>query len=281
MMKRIYMCHPHTLLRTRRLLYRDNFIRHSSVMVSSPSCLLPYHNSLVVQHKSLSTDDSTAIVEPMQTVDYFDEPVTFLKHLNPLLSEKINDFILAICSKGQTCKGGGSDEGTSFKSAHSAAKVWSGLLKEVEPHNAPISAVVAVGFMLVQANVGYLESVDHLLAQTNDAGIPLLQMAQDAVTYKDDERLTYRERWHLQALDCLLRHERDEALDIYRRMLTRCPGDALALSLAMDLASILGDRSAALTIAGSVATYWQERRLVITGSSIALGIVCEIGRAHV
>jgi hypothetical protein len=210
----------------------------------------------------------------MQTVDYFDEPVTFLKHLNPLLSEKINDFILAICSKGQTCKGGGSDEGTSFKSAHSAAKVWSGLLKEVEPHNAPISAVVAVGFMLVQANVGYLESVDHLLAQTNDAGIPLLQMAQDAVTYKDDERLTHRERWHLQALDCLLRHERNEALDIYRRMLTRCPGDALALSLAMDLASILGDRSAALTIAGSVATYWQERRLVITGSSIALGIVC-------
>ena len=268
------MCHFHTLLRVRRPLYRDVSIRLSSVIVSSPKFLLPCHTSRVVQHKSISTDDSLVLVKPIQTVDYFDEPVTFLKHHNTVLLEKINDFTLAICSKGQTCRGGGSDEGTSFKSAHSVAKVWSGLLKVVEPHNAPISAVVAVGFILVQANVGYVSSVDRLLAHAHDAGIPLLQMAQEAVTYKDDKRLTYRERWHLQALDCLLRHERNEALNIYRRMLTRCPGDTLALSLAMDLASILGDRSAALTIAGSVTTYWQERRLGITGSGIALGIVC-------
>lgn len=55
---------------------------------------------------------------------------------------------------------------------------------------------------------------------------------------------------------------------ILLRHLQKCPGDGLALSLALDLAHTVGDSSAALRAAGSVAAYWNERRGGILRPSI-------------
>ena len=63
---------------------------------------------------------------------------------------------------------------------------------------------------------------------------------------KNDERLTFREKCHLQALYHMLRHERREALDILLRLLQQAPGDALALCLAIDLANAIGDPKSAM-----------------------------------
>jgi len=209
------------------------------------------------------------------TRDFFDEPVTFLGEVSPTLAASLNGFLLAVCTKGKTCKGGSSQEGPLLQSIHSSAKVWAELLLEIRScRHVPMAAVAAVGHVLVQANVGYLQSIDILLAHTNDGKIQLLPMAQEAVTFKNDERLTLRERRHLQSLDCLLNHERHQALNILMTLLQQCPGDGLALALATDLCSTLGDRKAALKISGSVAAYWQERKMAIEGSHIGLGLIC-------
>jgi hypothetical protein len=251
-------------------LFPLNSVHHLSAIPSCKlrSCSLPPH----VQHCFSTEAPPKKVVRILP--DFFDEPVTSLGEVDPALFSALNDFILAVCTKGQASKGGGGQEGPTMKATHSSAKTWAALLQEIPNNNVPIAAVAAVGHVLVQANVGYLKSVDKLLAHTDCHKVQLLTIAQDAVAYKNDERLSYRERWHLQALDCLLRHERREALKILVMLLQRCPGDGLALSLAMDLASTLGDRETALTIAGSSAAYWQERRSAIVGSHIGLGIIC-------
>ena len=73
----------------------------------------------------------------------------------------------------------------------------------------------------------------------------MLDIARAAVANKDEPHLHQRERWHLQALECLLRHEHKRALLILLKILRNCPGDVLALSLAMDIAHVLGDKDAA------------------------------------
>lgn len=126
-------------------------------------------------------------------------------------------------------------------------------------------AYIAVAPLLVQTGVGYISYVDHLLKQVPSGvdGLPSLQMlilARNAANARENENLNQRERTHLQALDCLLRHDYKRALVILLRHLHSCPGDGLAISLVFDLAHTVGDKDAAFRASGSVAAYWSERR---------------------
>jgi hypothetical protein len=126
-------------------------------------------------------------------------------------------------------------------------------------------AYIAVVPLLVQTGVSYINYVDHLLKQVPSGvdGLPPLQMmtlARNAADARENEKLNQRDRAHLQALDCLLRHDYKRALTILTRHLQSCPGDGLALSLVMDLAHTVGDKDAAFRASGSVAAYWSERR---------------------
>lgn len=223
-------------------------------------------------------------------LDFFGEPVTFMGVPQQGRKERgdaaitsavasLDGFVIGVASKGKSFTGGGEEEGIFVQGAHSAALAWSELLRHASLWNnrsgrsAPMLAYVAVAPMLVQAGVGYVSYVDHLLSKVDSGvdGLPpiqLLPLAKEAASRKDEEYLNPRERAHLQVLDCLLRHDHKRALVILLRHLQKCPGDALALSLAIDLAHTVGDSAAALRAAGSVAAYWNERRGGILKPSI-------------
>lgn len=116
-------------------------------------------------------------------------------------------------------------------------------------------AVVAVAPLLAQAGVAYVKHLDTLLIKANPGarGLPkmsLMEIAETAVSCLDDDdkknALEERERLHLQALQCLLDDEHQTALVSLLKVLRSCPGDLLALSLAMDLAFTVGDKASAL-----------------------------------
>ncbi len=117
---------------------------------------------------------------------------------------------------------------------------------------APMLAVVTVAPVLAQTGAAYVQHLDVLLRQCQSRvpGLPpvqMMNMAYHAVQYKDDtEHFNPRECMHLQALHHLLHQQYPSALVTYLKILRRCPGDALAVSLAMDLAHVLGDKQAAL-----------------------------------
>ena len=69
-----------------------------------------------------------------------------------------------------------------------------------------------------------------------------------------------RERFHMRALQYLLRDEHAHALVVLLKCLQQCPGDALALSLALDLSQTTGQAWAAGQAASAVSAYWYERR---------------------
>lgn len=216
---------------------------------------------LVSQHDKLSAAKtirqfSTPAVVPELDLrtDFFGEPITFLvPGENTDIGIAVNamdEFIVAVTSKGNSCSGGGDEEGLSTKAAHSTALVWAELLRHAAVYHssAPMLAAAAVGPVLAQANVSYLCTLDSLLKQV-DAQVPvmvnMLGMARTAAAMKDDEQLTPRERQHLKALHHMLRHERRQALETLLELLMQAPGDGLALSLAIDLANAIGDRGAA------------------------------------
>lgn len=204
-------------------------------------------------------------------LDFFGEPVTFLGRDDDNESTTSNamaamdGFLLCAVSKGKTCTGGGEEGGLEVKSAHSAAIAWAEALRYAAVWNqensvsdaehetaAPMLAVVAVAPVLAQAGVAYVKHLDTLLQQAKSRapGLPPIQMYDMAVTAaanKDNSRrFNQRERMHLTALHYLLQNEYPTALATYLRILRSCPGDALALSLAMDLSFTLGDKQAAL-----------------------------------
>jgi hypothetical protein len=219
-------------------------------------------------------------------LDFFGEPVTFFGVSSSSGDNSIttavaslDGFVIGAASKGKSFTGGGEEEGIFVQGAHSAALAWSELLRHAVLWNtrpgrsAPMLAYVAVAPMLVQTGVGYMKYVDHLLSKVESGveGLPPIQLsalAHKAASQKDDKHLNPRERAHLQVLDCLLRNDHKRALVILLRHLQKCPGDGLALSLALDLAHTVGDSSAALRAAGSVAAYWNERRGGILRPSI-------------
>ena len=221
-------------------------------------------------------------------LDFFGEPVTFFgvtsssspgdKSITNAVAS-LDGFVIGIATKGKAFTGGGEEEGIFVQGAHSAALAWAELIRHAASWNtwpgrsAPMLAYVAVAPLLVQTGVGYMNYVDHLLSKVSSGvdGLPpiqLLALAQKAALQKDDKYLNSRERSHLQVLDCLLRHDHKRALVILLRHLQKCPGDGLALSLAMDLSHTVGDSAAALRAAGSVAAYWNERQGGILRPSI-------------
>lgn len=210
---------------------------------------------------SLQSNSSTPTQAKLQ-LDFFGEPVTFIgqsvddKTTNAIAA--MDGFLLAVVSKGKSCTGGGEEEGIDVQPMHAAAVSWSEALRHAgvwntgtDNHAAPMLAVVAVAPLLAQAGAAYVRHLDELLKQARSGapGLPPIQMydmAKAAVACKADERLNHRERLHLEVLDYLLRDEHPTALAAVLRILRMCPGDAFALSLAMDLAQTVGDAESAL-----------------------------------
>ena len=224
--------------------------------------------------------------------DFFEEPVTFFGGSggaagDPALAmAALDTHIVSVVSKGKSADGGGDEEGIPTKSAHSYAISWVELLERAMQWNgaksaslgsavgtdtrtaAPMLVVAAVAPLLAQAGSAYVSNVDRILASTTVAASPrnptivqMMPMAHYAASFKDcdDDTLSPREQHHLRALHHLLNDEHREALECYQKILQLCPGDALALSLALDVSSTLSDGSAALRAATSVASYWNER----------------------
>jgi hypothetical protein len=229
-------------------------------------------------------------------LDFFGEPVTFLgadrpsvvshrQHKDTLSSAiaSLDGFLVGIASKGKSFTGGGEEYGLSTQAAHSAALAWSDLLRYAalwneypsDPINAdkrrqaPMLVHVALAPLLAQTGVAYLHHLDQVLKQV-DSGIEssdgqlkhisIWNLAHQAAAMHNHEDLQPRERAHLQALDCMLRHDHRRAMLVLQRHLQMCPGDALALSLVLDLSHTVGNPKAALDAATSVSAYWNERR---------------------
>lgn len=206
--------------------------------------------------------------------DFFGEPVTFLglqEQDSATVSQamaSLDGFLLGVVSKGRTCIGGGREAGLEIQAAHSVALQWSEAVRHAAVWNehavetsdkleksAPMLAVVTVAPVLAQTGLAYVQHLDTLLAHAKPGppGVPIIQMeqfARSAVSQKDnEEHLTLRERLHLQALDYLLQSTNSghaTALTVYIKILELCPGDVLALSQAMDLCWVLGDKASAL-----------------------------------
>lgn len=187
----------------------------------------------------------------------------------------LDGFLLGAVSKGRTCVGGGSEGGLEAQGSHSVALAWAEALRHaavwnhqtplqhskidhdstIQPpqhhRSAPMLVVVTVAPVLVQTGVAYVRHLDALLehAKPGAPGLPtiqMLQLAENAAALKDDPHLHWRERLHLEALHELLQQRHATALTVYLKILEQCPGDALAMSQAMDLCWVLGDKASAL-----------------------------------
>ena len=225
--------------------------------------------------------------------DFFEEPVTFLGGNDrttgdpALAMAALDTHIVSVVSKGKSADGGADEEGIPTKSAHSYAISWVELLERAMQWNdgsakrasqgsadasistaAPMLVVAAVAPLLAQAGSEYVANVDCILSSATVAASPrnptiiqMMPMAHYAASFKDsdDDTLSPREQHHLRALHHLLDDDHRQALECYQKILQLCPGDALALSLALDVSSTLSDGAAALRAATAVASYWNER----------------------
>lgn len=264
---------------------------------------------------------------PNTQFDFFGEPLTFLSRKDDAKTRKnqaiiithamaaLDGHLLAVISKGRSCVGGGAEGGLTVKANHAAALSWAELLRfaAVWQERAPLLTVVAVAPVLAHAGVAYVqEALDPLLARARPSsastpGLPKLQclaLAKQALhnwealekEHQDGNKKTSsssslwhdRERFHMRALSYLLRDEHNHALVVLLKCLQQCPGDALALSLAMDLSQTTGQKWAAGKAATTVSAYWYERRggiirpslpgHAVVSSLIALGLAVD-GRA--
>jgi len=215
------------------------------------------------------------------------------------ISEAVSSFdgmSLCILSRGSANLHTGNDgDGPEAKAFHASAMAWGENLRYAQAWNcnnenngsvksmittAPMLAVAAVAPVVAQGGSHYLRRIDRLLDTTRDSvTLPppsLWSMAHDAVSFRDAvlsspenssnnsdlepvHLLTPRERWHLHALHQLLQNNHHAAMGAYLRLLELFPGDLLGLSLALDVASALGDADSALRAATNVSTYWTER----------------------
>jgi hypothetical protein len=219
---------------------------------------------------------STATKSPTSLeLDFFGEPVTFvhatldstqqLTNTTTNAMEALDGFLLTVVSKGKSCIGGGDEAGIDVKPAHAASLSWAELLRHAAVWNdsttatqrsSPMLAVVAVAPLLAQAGVAYVRHLDTLLKQASPGvkGLPVIQMMDLATAVVEtwmehsDEALPWNERecLHVQALSYLLKDQHRRALSVVLKILQLCPGDLLALTLAMDLAQTTGDKRAAL-----------------------------------
>jgi hypothetical protein len=211
------------------------------------------------------TDRGGGLIGTTTEYDFFGEATTFrsgpLNHVTNAMAA-YDGFLLCVVSKGRTTFGGGDEHGLETKSSHSVALAWAEALRHASVWNqnddersCPMMVVVTVVPILLQAGISYVRHVDHLLRQTRNIapGLPdvqLMDMVETVVAQKDEAGWNDRERRHLQALAYLTEGQGnsgyERALLTYLRLLRECPGDALALSFAMDLSQIVGDKTAAL-----------------------------------
>ena len=248
-------------------------------LVPSDPSLARCFFSTSAHEKDSSSDfsQSNSVKETRQRIrnelDFFGEPVTFRgaeparKKNDPTVHAMgaLDGFLLAVISKGRSCIGGGDEAGLDVKPAHSVALSWAEVLRHAAVWNRPNSiddsqkscpmlAVVAVAPLLAQVGVTYARHLDTLLKQAKPGapGLPKVQMieiAKAAVALLDNQQAAWineRERMHLEVLRHFLNDENRAALACLLRILRLCPGDALALSLAMDISQTLGDKQSAL-----------------------------------
>lgn len=208
----------------------------------------------------------------VHSMDFFGEPLTFLKHEStlPSATETLLAFdahLIQIISKGRAYNDGGDQFGIRIKAAHSSAITWADLIRHclkwtkrdtggILKSYSPMLTVAAFSPLLANSGVSYLKEID---AKYFESKVSFLEVIEAAVKRRYCDSVMARERKHLQALEYLLNNEPDKALATLCRLLEECPGDALALSLVMDLAYVLSDNAAAFNAATTVASYWNER----------------------
>ena len=229
-----------------------------------------------------------------QEIDFFGEPITFFledekesiqnnnnnksklfSHEEALIS--YDAFILQYITKGKASNDGGDEFGISAKAAHSTAIPWSDLILhllrscyEVDGEGgkrsrwlcrAPMLACATISPILALGGSSYLKLLDESYVKSMTPSFTT--MAHAAVSCLTNEiqysYLTEREKYHLRTLGFLLDNDYTNALSSLRKLLNICPGDALGLSLAMDIAYVTGDKENAFHAATSVAAYWNER----------------------
>lgn len=232
-----------------------------------------------------------------QDFDFFGEPITFfLKEENnnhhpnsnksikkPFVCEEAlisyDTFIIQYITKGKSSDDGGDEFGISAKAAHSTAIPWSDLFKNLlkscyqdKTNNgdgsnhwkceAPMLACAAISPILALGGSSYLKLLDESYAKSMSPSFTIMSKAATSYLENQNEivdKLSDRERYHLHALKYLLEDNHPMALSSLRKLLELCPGDALGLSLALDIASVIGDKQNAFYAATSVASYWNER----------------------
>lgn len=157
------------------------------------------------------------------------------------------------------------DDGTNIDDNMNEQSISNQLLSpnNQQHKSAPMLSVVAVAPLLIHAGIAYVKHIDKLLKYTKPPvpGLPVIQMyemATVAASHRDNVQLNLREQLHLQALHFLLSDQYPTALAIYCKLLRTCPGDALALSLTMDLCHVLGDKKAALMYVGGNDSLFQR-----------------------
>jgi hypothetical protein len=229
-----------------------------------------------------------------EPVTFFQNPVTCSGDVlsrQPDIASAIaalDGFLIGIVSKGKAFTGGGEEDGVRVQAAHSSAMAWAEMIRHCAVWNnngdessnlpttaAPMLIYVTVAPVLAQAGVAYLYHLDHLLQQVDSKvqdypNISLVRLTERAIEMLHDDEdpsvpLTSRERVHLQVLDCLFHPQtypdgHGRAMMILYRHLQKCPGDALALSLLMDICHTVGNTDIPLRAATAVAAYWNERK---------------------
>eukprot|EP00536_Pseudo-nitzschia_multiseries_P004191 jgi/Psemu1/187554/e_gw1.68.109.1 len=226
-------------------------------------------------------------------LDFFGEPVTFLarggnNHIDDVAPAvaSLDGFLIGIVSKGKAFTGGGEEMGINAQAYHAAALAWSELIRHAAIWNKPGACCcpmlihAAVAPVLAQSGAAYVHHLDRILQHVDsgveglDEPISLMDLAETAVATlennnkndRDDKAfraprtLTSREITHLTALKCLLQNDHRRAMMVLYRHVVVCPGDALALSLLLDVCHTLGDSEVALRGASAVAAYWNERK---------------------
>jgi len=193
----------------------------------------------------------------------------------------LDSYILSAISKGKLSRGGGDDHGLVAQAAHSSAIGISELIHaahdwcyRAQPmgekadvySDAPMLVASLLSPLLASVGVAYLRALDeeylsraflsknrgyNKLIPLMDMGLGAIKMLGDS-SWKDYDVVSQsidlfpREIMHLYALKYLMRDDFRTALVVYTKLLDQCPGDALALSLIMDVAKMVGYPEVAL-----------------------------------
>jgi len=262
------------------------------------------HSTISSDEKDINNNLEYSVMD--QQLDFCGEPMTFLKPNDTDQDENINDaspsetvfsadiFTVAYLTKGNgSARKGGDEYGIGAQAAHCTAIPWADLIRHasrwcyspsssstsVKVNFAPMATVTTLSPLLANTGRAYLEHLDRDYFSLQGEN-RLTYLAELAVQHRNSLQLTVREKFHLWALYHLLNDEHNKALATLSQLLETSPGDALALSLALDIANNIGDGNTAMRTAMSVAAYWNERgkrtvasRPVIQGHPIGLSLI--------